>query len=126
MLFYIDRLTASSFLSLLSGGASQAPAGCTGTAKIGFLIKMMPKGVAFSLSFLFYRRKAIFHMRTLSPADRICVAWIFLMGFVDLLYTAFLMPVLIVFPTNNTVYYWGSAVNLVLGGQSATLLCGLL
>lgn len=48
------------------------------------------------------------------------------MGFVDLLYTAFLMPVLIVFPTNNTMYYWGSAVNLVLGGQSATLLCGLL
>lgn len=61
-------------------------------------------------------RKAIFHMRTLSPADRICVAWIFLMGFVDLLYTAFLMPVLIVFPTNNTMYNWGSAVNLVLGG----------
>ncbi len=45
------------------------------------------------------------------------------MGFVDLLYTAFLMPVLIVFPTNNTMYYWGSAVNLVLGGQSAVLLC---
>ncbi len=73
-----------------------------------------------------HRRKAIFHMRTLSPADRICVAWIFFMGFVDLLYTAFLMPVLIVFPTNNTMYYWGSAVNLVLGGQSALLLYGLL
>ena len=43
------------------------------------------------------------------------------MGFVDLLYTAFLMPVLIVFPTNNTMYNWGSAVNLVLGGQSAVL-----
>ena len=40
------------------------------------------------------------------------------MGFVDLVYTAFLMPVLIVFPTNNTMYYWGSAVNLVLGGEA--------
>ena len=40
------------------------------------------------------------------------------MGFVDLVYTAFLMPLLIVFPTNNTMYYWGSAVNLVLGGET--------
>ena len=46
------------------------------------------------------------------------------MGFVDLVYTAFLMPLLIVFPTNNTMYYWGSAVNLVLGGE--TLVTGAL
>ena len=64
------------------------------------------------------RRKAIFHMRTLSPADRICVGWLFAMGFVDLLYTAFLMPVLIVFPTNNTMYNWASVVNLICGGDT--------
>lgn len=43
--------------------------------------------------------------------------WIFLVGFVDLTYTAFLMPLLIIFPTNNTMYSWASPVNLVLGGS---------
>ena len=81
--------------------------------------KVMPNSHNPTHSLFMHRRKAIFHMRTLSPADRLCVAWIFIMGFVDLLYTAFLMPVLIVFPTNNTMYNWGSVVNLVLGGESA-------
>lgn len=40
------------------------------------------------------------------------------MGFVDLTYTAFLMPLLIIFPTNNTMYSWASPVNLVLGGDA--------
>ena len=63
------------------------------------------------------RRRGIFHIRTLSPSDRLVTAWIFLAGLVDLTYTAFLMPLLIIFPTNNTMYSWASPVNLVLGGQ---------
>lgn len=65
------------------------------------------------------RRRGLFHMRTLSPSDRLVTSWIFLAGFVDLTYTAFLMPLLIIFPTNNTMYSWASPVNLVLGGETA-------
>lgn len=57
-------------------------------------------------------------MRTLSPSDKIVMAWIALVGFVDMTYTAFLMPLLIIFPTNNTMYNWASPVNLVLGGNT--------
>ena len=64
------------------------------------------------------RRKGLFHLRTLSPSDRLVMAWIFLVGFVDLTYTAFLMPLLIIFPTNNTMYSWASPVNLILGGSA--------
>ena len=53
------------------------------------------------------------------------MAWIFLVGFVDLTYTAFLMPLLIIFPTNNTMYTWASPVNLILGGDGLAQILNL-
>ena len=39
------------------------------------------------------------------------------MGSIDLWYTAFLMPVLIVFPSNSSNYVWGAVINLIFGGE---------
>ena len=62
-------------------------------------------------------------MSTLAPSDKVCIAWVGLMGSIDLWYTAFLMPLLIVFPTNNTNYTWGAVVNLVFGGKPGSTSC---
>ncbi|KAL3135938.1 hypothetical protein ABBQ32_006983 [Trebouxia sp. C0010 RCD-2024] len=60
--------------------------------------------------------RTLFRMTTLAPSRRISRAWIFLIGSIDLWYTAFLMPVLIVFPTNRSSYIWGAVINLICGG----------
>lgn len=58
-------------------------------------------------------------MTTWAPSSHICRIWIFVMGSIDLWYTAFLMPLLIVFPTNRSNYIWGAVVNLIFGGEPA-------
>lgn len=82
-------------------------------------IRQLQKLIALLPGLVPCRRKGLLHMRTLSPSDKLVMVWIALVGFVDMTYTAFLMPLLIIFPTNNTMYSWASPVNLVLGGNAS-------
>ena len=66
-------------------------------------------------------RRSVFGLPLGSPLTRLYKSWSTLILMLDLVYTAFLVPILVGFEVSDVDFGWGCLVNLIAGMQNVII-----
>ena len=67
-------------------------------------------------------RRSVFGLPLGSPLTRLYKSWSTLILMLDLVYTAFLVPILVGFEVSDVDFGWGCLVNLIAGMQNVIII----